>query len=156
MHYLLRTRKRVHLPVLLAAGMILLLGALVGIFVASCRVEVSWMLASVSGVLLRWCKWLLYIPPGKGVLKVLGPLGLPKRHFGKVCRDNDLTNGRAMELAKPGYSGQRQHLTRWPIFNWVVLLVAFTIILSSLCNQTHILEIDTCSGMWSSCTEQRG
>lgn len=50
--------------------------------------------------------------PGKGGIKGFGgPLGLSKRNFGKVCRDNELTNGRATGFAK-GYSGQRQHLTR--------------------------------------------
>uniref|UniRef100_A0A3B4T270 B30.2/SPRY domain-containing protein n=1 Tax=Seriola dumerili TaxID=41447 RepID=A0A3B4T270_SERDU len=29
-----------------------------------------------------------------------------------VCRDNELTNGRAMEAAKPGYVRQHQHLTQ--------------------------------------------
>lgn len=114
----------VHSPGLPAAGMILLLGALVGIFIASCPVEVSWMSASVSRELLRWCKRLLYIPPQEqGGIKGFrgGPLGLPRRTFGKVCRDNELTNGHATESAKLGYSGQCQHLTCWPILIWVVL-----------------------------------
>lgn len=41
MRYLLRTRKGVHSPGLPAAGKILSLDALVGIFIVSCRVEVS-------------------------------------------------------------------------------------------------------------------
>lgn len=41
MHYLLKTNKGIHSPGLPVVGMILLFGALVGIFIASFRVEVS-------------------------------------------------------------------------------------------------------------------